>query len=153
MFGLLFNFSEDADDAIVETEKIQLSDGLSSRRVTQKELIEALNKAKLDEIGFVEYKRETRVTGADGKERLEHILGYRKSVKCSEEKKARKQLEERLPKDLFSTALNRRADGEAKEDSPRLHQRDCDVGIEIKLPDNGRKRFFFFSFRLVIIIG
>ena len=153
MFGRLFNFSEDADDAIVETEKINLSDGLSSRKVTQEELIEALNKAKLDEIGFVEYTRETRVTGADGKERLERILGYKKNVKCSEEMKARKQLEERLPKDLFSAALNRRADEEVKEDSARLNQRDCDVGIEIKLPDNGRKRFFFFFFALVVVVG
>lgn len=117
------------------------------------ELIEALNKANLDKTGFLEYTRETRVTRADGKERLEHILGYRKNVKCSEEMKARKQLEERLPKDLFSAALNRRADGEVEEDSARLHQRDCDVGIEIKLPNNGRKRFFFFFFSLVIVIG
>lgn len=90
---------------------------------------------------------------ADGKRGKKEVVGYRKKVECLKEKEERKQLEERLPKHLFSHKLNKKADKEIKKDSSKLHHRHCDVGIEINLPNHGRKRFFFCFFSLVIVIG
>ena len=140
-------------DAIEETEKIHLSGGRSAQKVTRKELLADLKAANLESIGFVRYSRTTTVTDVDGKSHEKEVVGYRKKVKCSVEKEARREMEERLPKHLFPGKLNRKADKDIKKDSAKLDHRYCNVGIEINLPKDGRKRFFFFFFALVIFIG
>ena len=140
-------------DAIEETEEIHLSEGRSAQKITREELLADLKAANLEGIGFVRYSRATSTVGEDGTRHEKHVVGYKKQVKCSEEKEARQQMEERLPKHLFSRKLNQKADQDVNKDSARLDQRFCDVGIEVKLPNNGRKRFFFFFFAIVIVIG
>ena len=137
-------------DAIEETEEINLSDGRSAVKVSREGLLTALKQAHLGKIGFT--SRIEKTTDGNGKV-IQEVLVYTKNVPCSEEKKARQQLEEHLPEDLFSRKLNEKADEDVKKAVTETHQGEWDAGIKIKLPKSGRKRFMFFRVSLSVFIG
>ena len=116
----------------------------------ESKLEKELNAAKLEEVGFVKSYTYTQEK-ENGKIYKRKYLKYSKKILCKNEQEERKEMERRLPEHLISKKLNEDLDKEVEKNKPVANpkQKFCNLGIEIELRPNGRKRFFFFALAVV----
>ena len=119
---------------------------------SENEVEDDLKKANLEEIGFVKSKR-TVVETVNGVRRERKFVKYSKVDLCTREKYWQEQMAKRLPKHFFSDELSNDLDKEVRQKKPVVPKKYCDIGIEIELRPDGRKRFFFFGVFVFFIFG
>ncbi|XP_028411174.1 uncharacterized protein LOC114533778 [Dendronephthya gigantea] len=145
LFFVVSSFFSTPEAKVEEKEVITLTD-VDNSAVPKKEskVEQELKDAKLEEIGFSKSYRYSKVK-ENGVVRRKKFIRYSKTILCVNEKAERREMEKRLPKHYISRKLNKDLDKEMKKKpvaNPK--QKFCDLGIEIELRPNGRKRFFFF---------